>query len=143
MTPRRAEAALELVRQDLEAGQRPTPAVVRLLGRIGRNPEWERIEQWIDDSDPVIKQAAAQAWADAADRSLAVLAGRAGDPIVQPIVIRAATDRGQDPQTLRKLAQNPPRQRQVCRSLGAGVGGHGRPAQHLARRRAGGDPAAR
>ncbi len=112
LTPRRADTALDQLRQDLQAGQRPTPSVVRLLGRIGRNEEWERIETWIDDADPVIKQAAAQAWADATDRSLAILAGRADDPVIQPIVIRAATDRGQDPQTLRKLAENPPRQSQ-------------------------------
>ena len=126
LTPRRSDAALELVRADLEDGARPTPSMIRLLGRIGRNPEWERIEQWIDDPDPVIKQSAAQAWADATDRSLAVLAGRAGDPIVQPIVIRAAIDRGQDPQTLRKLIANPPRQAQFAeaweRALVAMVG---------------------
>ena len=126
LTPRRSDEALSLLRDDLSDGQRPTPSMIRLLGRIGRNPEWERIEQWIDDPDPVIKQAAAQAWADATDRSLAVLAGRAGDPIVQPIVIRAATDRGQDPQTLRKLIANPPRQTQFVeaweRALVAMVG---------------------
>jgi hypothetical protein len=108
LTPRRADAVLQRLREDLEAGQRPSPSMIRLLGRIGRNDEWQRIEAWIDDPDPVIKQAAAQAWADATDRSLAILAGRADDPIIQPIVIRAATERGQDPMTLRKLAENPP-----------------------------------
>jgi hypothetical protein len=108
LTPKRSDAVLETLREDLRLGRKPSPQAIRLLGRIGRNDEWQRIEDWIDSDDDITKQAAAQAWADASDRSLAILAERAADPVIQPIVIRAATDRGQDPQTLRKLADNPP-----------------------------------
>ncbi|MEM9915100.1 MAG: hypothetical protein AAF911_09070 [Planctomycetota bacterium] len=113
LTPKRAEAVLVRLRGYLTDGQRPTPAMIRLLGRIGENADWQRIEGWIDDPDEVIRQAAAQAWADSETRSLAILAERADDPIIQPIVLRAAAERGQDPETLRKLAANPPSQPQV------------------------------
>lgn len=113
LTPKRAEAVLERLRGYLTDGQSPTPAMIRLLGRIGENSDWQRIEGWIDDPDDVIRQAAARAWADSETRSLAILAERAEDPIIQPIVLRAAAERGQDPETLRKLAANPPSQPQV------------------------------
>jgi len=113
LTPKRAEAVLERLRTYLTDGQRPTPAMIRLLGRIGENDDWQQIEGWIDDPDDVIRQAAAQAWANSETRSLAILAERAADPIIQPIVLRAAAERGQDPQTLRKLTANPPSQPQV------------------------------
>lgn len=113
LTPKRAEAVLARLRSYLRDGQRPTPAMIRLLGRIGENDDWRRIEGWIDDTDDVIRQAAAQAWANSETRSLAILAERAEDPIIQPIVLRAAAERGQDPETLRKLAANPPSQPQV------------------------------
>ncbi|MEM9881390.1 MAG: hypothetical protein AAF800_00545 [Planctomycetota bacterium] len=109
LTPRRADAVLLRVRGYLSRGQRPSPAVVRLLGRIGEADDWRRVRGWIDDPDDVIRQAAAQAWADSPTRSLAVLAERAGDPIIQPIVLRAAAVRGQDPETLRQLLSHPPR----------------------------------
>ncbi|MEM1109459.1 MAG: hypothetical protein AAGH99_12305 [Planctomycetota bacterium] len=113
LTPKRAEAVRNRLRGYLERGQRPSPAMVRLLGRVGENADWQRIEGWIDDPDDVIRQAAAQAWANSETRSLAVLAERADDPIIQPIVLRAAAERGQDPETLTKLAATPPSQPQV------------------------------
>lgn len=114
LAPKRAEAVLERLRGYVRQGQRPSPAMIRLLGLIGQNDEWRRIAGWIDDPEDVIRQAAAQAWADSA-RSLAILAERVDDPIIQPIVLRAATQpqRVQDPETLRKLAANPPNQSQV------------------------------
>lgn len=114
LAPKRAEAVLERLRGYVREGQRPSPAMIRLLGLIGQNDEWRRIAGWIDDPEDVVRQAAAQAWADSA-RSLAILAERADDPIIQPIVLRAATQpqRVQDPETLRKLASNPPKQPQV------------------------------
>ena len=112
LAPRRSDEILAKLRGYLAAGQRPSPQMVRLLGRIGRAEEWSRIERWIDDRDDIIRQAAAQAWADAPDRSLEILAERAEDPVIQPIVIRAAFDRGQNPATLDKLAANPPREAQ-------------------------------
>ncbi|MEM9418964.1 MAG: hypothetical protein AAGA25_07950 [Planctomycetota bacterium] len=113
LTPKRAEAVLQRVRGYLNEGQRPTPSLIRLLGRVGENEDWKMIEGWIDDNDEVIRQAAAQAWANSETRSLAILAERVEDPIIQPIVLRAASERGQDPETLRKLAANPPSQPQV------------------------------
>lgn len=113
LPPKRAEAVLDRLRTYLSNGQRPSPPLIRLLGLIGKNDDWKRIEGWIDDPDDVIRQAAAQAWADSPTRSLAILASRAEDPIIQPIVLRAAAQRGQDPETLRKLAANPPSQSQV------------------------------
>ncbi|MEM7625670.1 MAG: hypothetical protein AAF333_08580 [Planctomycetota bacterium] len=110
LAPRRSDEILEKLRGVLADGQRPSPQMVRLLGRIGRAEEWNRIERWIDDRDDIIRQAAAQAWADAPDRSLEILAERAEDRVIQPIVIRAAFDRGQNPATLDKLAANPPRE---------------------------------
>jgi len=112
LTPKRKDAVLERLRGYLDGGQRPSPQMINLLGRIGENDDWKRIERWIDDREDVIRQAAAQAWADSTTRSLAILAERADQPIIQPIVIRAAAERGQDPQTLRKLAANPPSQAQ-------------------------------
>lgn len=112
LAPRRSDEILEKLRGVLAEGQRPSPQMVRLLGRIGRAEEWNRIERWVDDRDDIIRQAAAQAWADAPDRSLEILAERADDKVIQPIVIRAAYDRGQNPATLDKLAANPPRESQ-------------------------------
>ena len=112
LAPRRSDQILAKLRGYLAAGQLPSPQMVRLLGRIGRAEEWDLIARWIDDRDDVIRQAAAQAWADAPDRSLELLAARAGDPVIQPIVIRAAFERGQNPATLDKLAANPPREAQ-------------------------------
>ncbi|MEM8737464.1 MAG: hypothetical protein AAGG38_03160 [Planctomycetota bacterium] len=113
LTPKRSAAVLERLRSYLVDASPPSPQTIRLLGRIGSNEEWQRIEAWIDHPDDVTRQAAAQAWADATDRSLAILAERAGDPIIQPIVLRAASERGRDPETLRRLVDNPPQQSQV------------------------------
>jgi len=85
-----------------------SPQLVTLLGQVGDSADWERIERWLDDPDPVIKQAAAQAWADLG-RSLPALADRADDPVILPIVLQAAERDGQDGDTLLQLAATPPR----------------------------------
>ncbi len=84
-----------------------SPQLVALLGQVGDNSDWQRIEHWLDSDDPVIQQAAAQAWADLG-RSLTTLAERADDPVIQPIVLRAAERDGQDAATLQRLAALPP-----------------------------------
>ncbi len=84
-----------------------SPQLVTLLGQVGDSADWIRIERWLDDPDPVIKQAAAQAWADLG-RSLPTLADRAADPVILPIVLQAAERGGQDGDTLRQLAAFPP-----------------------------------
>ncbi len=111
LPPKHAAATAQRLRGYLNDGQRATPQVIALLGLVGSNDDWQRIQNWIGDPDEVTRQAAAQAWADS-DRSLAVLAERADDPIIQPIVIVAATQRGQDPSTLRMLTDNRPSQPQ-------------------------------
>ncbi len=100
------------VRRYLPVQGPPAPQVITLLGKIGNHEDWSRIADWVDNPDPAVKQSAAQAWADS-NRSLKLLAERAGDPIVQPIVIVAATQRGSDPWTLRALARNRPEQQQT------------------------------
>ena len=112
LPPKAAGRVAERLRANLEPGQRPAPEVVTLLGRVGGNDDWKLVERWVDSADAVVKQAAAQAWADS-DRSLSLLADRAADPVVQPIVIVAARQRGQDPDTLWRLAGNRPKRVQA------------------------------
>ncbi len=86
---------------------RPDPAVITLLGRVGTNDDFARIAGWLDARDATVRRAAAQAWADST-RTLVPLAERADDSVVQPIVITSAERRGEDPQTMRTLALFPP-----------------------------------
>ncbi|BAM03260.1 hypothetical protein [Phycisphaera mikurensis] len=85
----------------------PPPAVVTLLGRLGGDRDFARIGAWIDHPDPVVKRAAAQAWADA-DRPLLPLAQRADDPVIRPVAITATSRRGRDAPALLALAARPP-----------------------------------
>ena len=84
-----------------------SPQLVTLLGQVGDSADWQNIERWLDDPDPVIKQASAQAWADLG-RSLPALADRVDDPVILPIVLQAAERDGQDADTLLQLAATPP-----------------------------------
>jgi hypothetical protein len=99
--------AVKRLRQLLKNGRLPPPQVVTLLGKVGTDEDWDRIAWWIDSDDSSVKQAAAQAWADS-QRSLKLLADRMSDPVIQPIVIIAATRRGEDPWTMRELAAHRP-----------------------------------
>lgn len=96
------------VRQHTTEKKSVPPTFIALLGRIGEDGDWKRIEGWLDDKDDAIKGAAARAWADS-DRSLHVLAQRSGDTIVQPIVIAAAERRGTQAETLTSLIENKPK----------------------------------
>jgi len=93
----------------------PKPKVIELLGRVARPDDWKRIEQWISSEDDAIKTAAAQVWA-ASDRPLDVLVSRADDPLIQPIVIVVATQRGKTADTLLALIRNRPEQEQVVQA---------------------------
>ncbi|MEM7577470.1 MAG: hypothetical protein AAF328_08345 [Planctomycetota bacterium] len=96
------------VRRLLEvSGPSPSPSLVTLTGQVGQDREFERIAGWLEHPEPAVRRAAAQAWADSS-LPLVILAERADDPIIQPIAITAARQRGQDPQTLRTLALFPP-----------------------------------
>jgi len=108
LTPAQTEDALRRLRRVLDAGDAVPPvAAVTLLGRIGEDQDWRRIGGWINSPDPALKRAAAQAWADS-DRPLQDLAARVNDPVVGPVMLSAAAARGDDPDTLRALAANPP-----------------------------------
>jgi len=100
------------VRKNLEPNVEPSPEVITLLGKVGNGDDWDRIAGWVDSTTPEVKRAAVQAWADS-DRSLKLLADRAEDPIVAPIVIAAAAERGEDPWTLLALVGKPPAQPQL------------------------------
>jgi hypothetical protein len=105
--------AAKLVRKYLVDDQPPAPQVITLMGKVGNKDDWKRIANWVDHPDDSIKQAAAQAWADS-PRTLNHLADRANDPVVQPILIAAATRRGTEPHTLRLITANrPQRERSV------------------------------
>ena len=107
----RADLKLRLRRQ-IQADAPPEPKVIELLGYVGEAEDWRRIERWIDSDQDKAKEAAASAWARS-DRSLAVLAERADDPLIQPIVIAAAARRGREAKTLLLLLGRRPEQDQA------------------------------
>ena len=107
------KAALKLrLRRRIDAATPPAPKVIELLGYVGDEDDWGRIRQWIDSAQDEVKEAAALAWARS-DNPLDVLARRAGDLRIQPIVIAAATRRGQLTSTLLALLEHPPGQEQM------------------------------
>lgn len=108
-------AALKKVRALITGDRLPEPQFVTLLGVIGSDAEWKRIEGWLDNPDTRIREAAAEAWARS-DRLLEPLAVRAGDSIIQPIVIEAAIRRGNQRQTLMALIDHKPRQQQPAKA---------------------------
>lgn len=85
----------------------PKPQVIELLGYVGDDADWQRIEQWLDSEQNDVKLAATRAWARS-DRPMEALARRAADPAVHTIFIAAANSRGNTPQTLFALVRNKP-----------------------------------
>lgn len=110
-----ASVALKMVRQQLRGDRLPRPQVVALLGRIGDDRDWRRIAGWLDSDNDAVRESAAQTWARSS-RSLQPLAERAGDPVIQPIVIVAATQRGNRGDTLLALIEHKPAQQQAAES---------------------------
>lgn len=105
--------AAKLARKNVQDDQPPHPSVITLMGRVGNKDDWKRIALWIDHPNTTVKQAAAQAWADS-DRPLDFLADRVTVAEIQPILIAAATRRGQGAYTLNILTANrPQRERHV------------------------------
>lgn len=102
--------AAKLVRRYIKenaAQTPPAPPVIALLGKVGNKDDWKRIAEWVDHPEASVKKAAAQAWADS-DRPLNLLADRISDPTIQPILIAAATRRGDQAYTLNILTDNRP-----------------------------------
>ncbi len=99
--------AAKLARKYVHDGQPPAPQVITLIGKVGNKNDWKRIADWVDHPDVPVKRAAAQAWADSA-RPLNLLADRIADPVIQPILIAAATRKGGDDYTLGILSSNRP-----------------------------------
>jgi len=109
LSRRQSEKARKELRRVMGEQATPAPAEIILLAAVGDEDDWNRVARWVDHPDPAIKEAAAKAWAQS-QRSLKLLAERAGDPIIQPIVIAAAIERGDDPWTLTALAPHRPEQ---------------------------------
>lgn len=85
----------------------PSPALVRLLGHVGQEPEWDRIQQWLDASDPLVRQAAALAWSRS-EHSLELLLPRCDDPAIYSALLTAAAKRGSDARVLGHIASHKP-----------------------------------
>ncbi|MCC6681534.1 MAG: hypothetical protein IT445_11590 [Phycisphaeraceae bacterium] len=102
------ERAVQLARRGLPENGLPLPQVITLLGKIDADEDFQRIAKWVDADSQPVKLAAASAWAESA-RPLKMLADRAGDPTIQPIVISASERRG-GPDTLRALSTHRPQQ---------------------------------
>ncbi len=99
--------AAKLARRNVEDEQPPHPSVITLMGKVGNKDDWKRIALWVDHPNTAIKQASAQAWAYS-DRPLDFLADRVTVAEVQPILIAAATLRGDQAYTLNILTTNRP-----------------------------------
>ncbi len=96
-------------------GDAPKPKVIELLGRVATPEDWIRIEQWLNSGDDAVKAAAGHAWA-ASERPLEALARRADDPILQPIVLTAAAQRGRSNETFLSLVRHRPTQEQLVQA---------------------------
>lgn len=114
LTTEQADLAADRVRATLDNNphREPEPQVVTLLGKVGAKADFERIARWVDSSNAAVKRAAAQSWADS-DESLRLLAERANDPTIAPIVIDAAIRRGDDPAALAALVKRRPQTEQL------------------------------
>lgn len=107
----------DFLRVQLSMEAIPEPRFIELIGRVGNNNDFKRIEGWLDHELDAVKEAAARTWA-ASNRTLAPLAQRAGDPIIQAIVIPAATQRGESADTLLALVDHRPRTEQFAIAWG-------------------------
>lgn len=101
------QAALQGLREALQQARLPQPPMIQLLALIGSDEDWARILSWLDHADGGVKEAAAAAWA-ASDRPLVELARRCGDPVIQPIAIQAAMQRGDDARTFMHMLDHRP-----------------------------------
>jgi hypothetical protein len=136
LSPEQLVAVTRRLRAHANPDLPPEPRVIELLGRVAQEDDWPRIVRWLDDPDAGVRVAAATAWAQS-DRPLRTLADHAADPALRPIVIEAATRRGDDLPTMLALARNKPDQEQAVqawlRALVA-MSGRAAPADVLALR---------
>lgn len=107
MSKSQVNRAAKLARKYVVEGQPPEPTVITLMGKVGNKDDWKDIARWVDYPDTLVKQAAARAWADS-DRELNHLADRISDPVIEPILIAAATRRGDEAYTYSILTANRP-----------------------------------
>ena len=107
----------DFLRGQLALDATPEPRFVELLGRVGNDDDFKQIRSWLDHEVDAVKEAAAKTWA-ASNRTLAPLAQRAGDPIIQAIVIPAATQRGESGDTLLALVEHRPKTEQIAVAWG-------------------------
>lgn len=110
----RAEV-IQRLRRFVNPDAPPEPRVIELLGKVAQEDDWPRIVRWLDDPDTAVRVAAATAWAQS-DRPLRSLADHAGDAAIRPIVIEAATRRGDDLETAMALVHNKPDQDQAVQT---------------------------
>ena len=107
LPPARVPDVRRQVRRELERQTVPTPAAIRLLGRVARPADWTRIRDWLDHPNGDVRIAATRAWIEA-EKTLAPLAERADEPRTAPLVVAAARRRGAGPATLLALARHFP-----------------------------------
>lgn len=94
-------AALYRIRQ-LSIPKPSDAELVLLLAKVGQSEDWQRIENWLGDSDATLRQAAATAWAES-NQPLTTLAKRAKDNAILPIFLEAVRQRGRDQATFDAL----------------------------------------
>src|SRR5690606_19742849 len=96
---RQADQAARTCREHIRDGKLPDPQAIGLLGLIGNETDWVRIEQWLDSDNEAVKEAAALAWGRST-RPLLPLIQRATDLVIRPNAFVAASRRGDDSATL-------------------------------------------
>ena len=107
LKPQQQQLAAERVRKQMKKSNQPAPKQIALLGWVGNEQDWLRIEKWIESENPAIKQAAANAWANS-NRPLTTLAQKSADPIIGSIAIQAATRRGNQANVMLILLKHQP-----------------------------------
>lgn len=100
----------ERVKRVIADTEVPNPSVVTLFGLViapDDDAAWQRIDGWLDAEDERVRVAAATAWAGS-ERSLDVLAKRSADPVLRPIALKAATERGKTAHALKAVTARRP-----------------------------------
>ena len=107
LTPQQTTQLAAEVRRHLVQAPVPNPSMIRLLGRIATSQDWQHIRGFLDSEVDAVKDAAARAWAES-DQALKELVARGHDPVIQPFLYDAISQRGWCAQTLMHLVANEP-----------------------------------